>query len=209
MTGGLKARAVRVAATVAGLALLSALTRVPWRTPEAAGGDARLRLSWRVRGEIIQRCRRATQAELANVPAHMRQEMTCEGARVAPYLLTVLIDGRVAADARVAGSGEPGEGTLYLLQEFPLAPGEHHVRVTFVRGGDGDGTARGEGGEGGDRGDDATVAEAPVRAGGARGDHRHAVPPRLVLDTTLTIGARAITLVTYSAEAERLVVVGS
>lgn len=190
MTGMTKSRVVRVAATVAGLALLSALTRVRWHTPEAASGDARLRLSWRARGEIIQRCRRATEAELANVPAHMRQEVTCEGARVAPYLLTVLIDGRVAADAQVAGSGEPGEGTLYLLQEFPLPPGEHRVQVTFVRG------------------DSGAVAGAPARGSGARGDHRHAVPPRLTLDTTLTIGARAITLVTYSAEEERLVVVG-
>lgn len=193
MTGSIKPRVARVAATVVALVALSALTRVPWRTPEAASGDARLRLSWRARGEIIQRCRRATEAELANVPAHMRQEVSCEGARVAPYLLTVLIDGRVAADAQVAGSGEPGEGTLYLLQEFPLPPGEHRVQVTFARG---------------DTGDSSSAGEASARAEGSRGDHRHAVPPRLELDTTLTIGARAITLVTYSAEEERLVVVG-
>lgn len=188
-----RARITSVLVTLAALLLLSALTRVPWRTPQGRSGDARLRLSWRVRGEIIQRCRRATEAELANVPAHMRQEVTCEGARVAPYRVRVAIDGRVAADAQVAGSGEPGEGTLYLLQEFPLPPGEHRVQVTFVRGGSGE---------------DGTVAGSPAREGGARGDHRHAVPPRLVLDTTLTIEARAITLVSYSAEEERLVVVG-
>ena len=193
MKHAMQPRVVRAAATMGALVALSALTRVPWRTPEGASGDARLRLSWRARGEIIQRCRRATEAELANVPAHMRQEVTCDGARVAPYLLRVVIDGRVAADAQVAGSGEPGEGTLYLLQEFPLPPGEHHVQVTFVRG---------------DGGDSSAVGEASARAGGSRGDHRHAVPPRLALDTTLTIGARAITLVTYSAEEERLVVLG-
>ncbi len=190
MNGTVQKRVVRVVATVAALALLSALTRVRWRTPEGETGDARLRLSWRARGDIIQHCRRATEEELATTPAHMRQEMICEGARVAPYMLRVHIDGRVAADALVAGSDEPGEGTLYLLQEFPLPPGEHHVQVTF------------------ERGDSGVVAVAPTRSGDARGDKRHAVPPRLALDTTLTIAPRAVTLVTYSAETERLVVVG-
>ncbi|HEY0997899.1 MAG TPA: hypothetical protein VGD77_18050, partial [Gemmatimonadaceae bacterium] len=92
-----RARIVRVLATLAALLVLSALTRAPWRTPQGRSGDARLRLSWRVRGEIIQRCRRATAAELANTPAHMRQEVTCEGARVAPYRLQVAIDGRTVA----------------------------------------------------------------------------------------------------------------
>lgn len=185
-----RARIARVLATMAALLLLSALTRVPWRTPQGRSGDARLRLSWRVRGEIIQRCRRATDAELANVPAHMRQEVICEGARVASYRVRVAIDGRAVADRAVAGSDAAGEGTLYFLDEFGVAPGDHRVAVSLVRADSG-----------------AASPDAPA-ARGARDDHRHAVPRRLMLDTTLTFAPRQVSLVTYSAEAERLVVIG-
>lgn len=185
-----RARIVRVLATLAALLVLSALTRAPWRTPQGRSGDARLRLSWRVRGEIIQRCRRATAAELANTPAHMRQEVTCEGARVAPYRLQVAIDGRTVASGLATGSGRAGEGTLYLLEEFVLAPGAHRVMVTLARA------------------DSGGVTADPARARGARDDHRHAVPRRLALDTTMVFAPRQVALVTYSAEAERLVVVG-
>ena len=113
-------RATAVIATLAVLLVISALTRVP--VTMRAGGEAVVRLSWRARGERIERCRRATAEELAAVAAHMRQEIICEGERVAPYRLLVAIGGDTVADGLVPGSDAPGEGTLYVLRDFPIAP---------------------------------------------------------------------------------------
>jgi hypothetical protein len=185
MSATRKLLAVAVAAPL--LVALSALTRVPWTASDA--DRALLRLSWRARGEEIEACRRATEAELANVPAHMRQEVVCTGARVAPYTLRVALDGREVLAGPVAGSDVPGDRPMYLLHDLPLAPGVHRVSVRFERRGPG--AAR-------DEDDDSP-----------RGRHRRAIPPRLVLDTTIVAAAGDVVLVTYSAELERLVVMGS
>lgn len=177
-------KALAVAAAVALLLALSALTRVPWTDSDAH--RALLRLSWRARGEEIEACRRATGAELAAAPAHMRREVICTGARVAPYTLRVSLDGREVIAGPVAGSGVPGDRPMYLLHDVPLAPGAHAVRVLFERQGPGAATEE----------DD----DSP------RGRHRRAIPPRLVLDTTITAARGDVVLVTYSAELGRLVV---
>ncbi|HEX6054159.1 MAG TPA: hypothetical protein VFZ21_33045 [Gemmatimonadaceae bacterium] len=178
----------RVLGVVIALALLAgvaALSRVPYPTHD--GERALLRLSWRARGERIERCRRASPAELANVPAHMRQEVICEGARIAPYRLRVAVDGVGLADGVVPGSGVVGDRPIYLLREFDLQPGVHHVQVAFekhVSQPDDNGDAR-------DR-----------EAG--RESQNGVVPPRLTLDTTLTVGTGSVVLVTYNSEQRRL-----
>lgn len=165
----------------AGIAALGALTRLPYATRETG---AVLRLSWRVRGEEEEQCRRATAAELANLPAHMRQAVVCEEGRVAPYRLRVALDGRPVIDERPPGSDVRGDRPMFLLRDLPLAPGAHRVQVLLERVG---------------------AASAAGDTLEEREHRRRAIPPRLVLDTTVRAAPQAILLVTYSSELRRLV----
>ncbi len=65
-----------------------------------------LRLAWSVRPERIEHCRTLTDEELADVPAHMRQRVQCEG-RSAGYRLGVSPHCVAGCDGwvRVAGGG--------------------------------------------------------------------------------------------------------
>lgn len=186
-------RVLAVAAALVLLGVLAALTRYPYAA--SPSGHAILRLSWRARGEEIERCRRATPAELAAVPAHMRQEEICEGEHVAPYWLRLELDGRRVLDGQVAGSGVAGDRPMYVLHDVALAPGRHHVRLRVER--------RGPGAKELDDDDEADSA-----GGSRRSRPRRATPPLLVLDTTIVTAANDVRLVTYSAELERLIVLG-
>jgi hypothetical protein len=118
---------------------------------------------------------------------------------VAPYALEVRVDGRPLVAGRVAGSDESGEGTLYVLHEFPLEVGSHRVQVRFAREVGADSVAPIA-----DRRRDVEKDEARS----PRGRRRHTVPSLLVLDTAITLPAGRVALVTYSSEQERLVLVG-
>lgn len=189
----------RVLALALGFALLvgvAALSRVPYATHDTE--RALLRLSWRARGERIERCRRATPAELADVPAHMRREVICEGAQVAPYRLRVSVDGRQLADGIVAGSGVAGDRPIYLLREFVLSPGAHRVQVVFAK----------ETGERDDDADDRKTEERSAERDHERDARRGAVPSMIGVDTTLAVRAGTVVLITYDSELRRLVLVG-
>jgi hypothetical protein len=111
------------AATVLGSAL-------PWTVePE---DTALVRLSWRAVGQRVDECRKPTAEELAALPPHMRQQEICE-ARLTPFLLAVSIDGASAFEGRILPSGARQDRPTYVLQEFPVAPGEHRVEVSFVQ----------------------------------------------------------------------------
>jgi hypothetical protein len=177
----------------AAVVALAWLSRVPYDPDES--GSARLRLSWRARGEALARCRKATAQELEGIPAHMRQETVCEGARVAPYQLRVVIDGDTVLDERAAGSGVPGDRPLYVLREFDVVPGRHHVQVQFEKH-----SISG-------RPDDATAPSAD--AADDQASRRRAIPPRLDIDSTVTVPEHAVLLVTYDSERRQLVLRGA
>jgi hypothetical protein len=182
-----RALAILVAAGM--LVALARLTRVPWRvetTPRSV-----LRLSWRALGERIERCRPATADELAGVPAHMRQEVVCEDPKVAPYQLSVAVDGRELFAGLAEGSGVPGDRPMYVLREFDIAPGDHRVEVRFEREGAAPTSQR-------------DARNEPEREH-EREVQRRAIPPVLHLDTTVTVPASAVLLVTHSSESRKLV----
>lgn len=171
------------------LAALAGLTRVPWTVEQSP--RSLLRLSWRALGERIERCRPATAEELAGVPAHMRLEVICEDPKVAPYQLRVAVDGRVLHEGLAEGSGVAGDRPLFVLHEFEITPGDHHIDVRFQR----QGTAM-----------EARTDEQnePERAH-EREVQRRAIPPVLHVDTTITVSVHAVLLVTYSPELRQLV----
>lgn len=124
----MKRTVVRVVVSGLVLALVGAGTRVPFRTD---GEEARLRLSWRVRGIRIEDCRRLSAEELERLPVHMRREEVCEG-RIAPYRLRVSVDGIEVENARVVPSGAREDRPLYVFREYPLTPGTREVEVSFA-----------------------------------------------------------------------------
>jgi hypothetical protein len=176
------------------LGATAALSQWPWSAERAERSV--LRLSWRARGERLESCRRATPEELAAVPAHMRQEVICEGARVAPYRLRIAVDGQALEDGTAPGSGVPGDRPIYVLRQFEVEPGPHRLEVLFERSGS----------ESASPDDDDGEDDEEEHRG--RKLERQAVPPRLLLDTVITAEASAVLLVTYSAEHRRLVLLG-
>jgi hypothetical protein len=158
--------------------LLAALSRAPQHA--GADADALLRLSWSGQPERVEVCRTVTEDELATLPQHMRQAVVCEG-RSAEYHLRVTLDGTTVADEPVSGGGARGDRPIYLYREFALTPGTHALALRFTL-------------------TDSTAASAVARP---RFD---ALPRTLALDTTLTLGPRAVALVTFEAGEGALVV---
>jgi hypothetical protein len=210
---------VAIATSFTALAALAALSSVSYvaETTERS----LLRLSWRVRGERIERCRRPTARELAGVPAHMRRETICEAARVAPYRLRVAIDDRPVVDGAAPGSGVASDRPMYLLRDVAVAPGRHRVRVVLERvpgHSDEDDSHRDEsrrsniGDDDHDRndrdGDDRDDGDDDDETPDDRSRRQRALPRRLELDTTVTMRGGAILLVTYDAESRRFVMLG-
>ena len=183
-------RTIGVVVALASLTAVAALSRVPYRTHD--GERALLRLSWRMRGERIEQCRRATPAELANVPQHMRREVICEGARIAAYRLRVVVDGRSLANSIVAGSGVVGDRPIYLLRDFELRPGTHHVQLSFEK----------EPNQGDDKSDEqpGNSRERDYDRQARRGT----VPSRLALDQRVDVQPGSVVLVTYDSERRQL-----
>jgi hypothetical protein len=161
---------LRIGVAAALMAGTVALSHVPWSA--TAGTDGALRLAWRYRSALVDECREPTAAELARLPAHMRQRRICER-RLLPYELTVMVDSaRIVLDTVHAG-GARADRPLSLFRESRLAPGRHRLSVRF--------------------------APLAVAAGAA-------VPPTLVLDTTVTVAAHAVVLVTLDDVSGGLVV---
>jgi ferredoxin len=126
------ARRGRLGLALAFSALLLALVALASRAPQGVDTEhGVLRLGWRLTGQVSQTCRDLSAEELAQRPAHMRVPRECS-ARVLPYVLTAMIDGRTVAHATVRSPGLRGDRPLSVEEERPVEPGEHLVRVTFV-----------------------------------------------------------------------------
>jgi hypothetical protein len=195
-----------IVATVAALIALSYLSGAPLRARGNAA--ARLRLSWSARPERIEVCRVLSAEELARREEHMRQRVECDG-RFATYELRVDADGRPLHRSIVRGAGLRHDRPLYLLQELDVRPGVHHLQISFVRR---------------EKTDNDAAAFAPVAttgpdtglfAGRAQREVVErarragaAIPPRLELDTTVTLTAEAVLLVSFDHDRRALRLLG-
>lgn len=175
--------------TVALLAGLSALSRVPFGVNDAKAAE--LRLSWRVPAEPELTCRIRTPEELARLPAHMREEEVCER-RALPYRLRLTVNDSTLDDRLLGGRNARTERRLDVHGRFTLPPGRHAVRLELAR-------------EGG------STAGSPREHNRSTETPTHALPPtapiRLSLDTTLTFMNGEALVVTYDDHAGRLVVI--
>lgn len=193
----------RLAGTVvAALALLGlrAGSLTPLRT--APDDAAMLRLSWSARPERIEHCRRLSDAELAERPQHMRLRWECEG-RFAHYLLRVSVDGRVVAADTVRGSGLRNDRPIHLFREYAVAPGERHVTVSLRRI---DAAVRPDSAADATTAAGTGAADRETREAQERRVNRaEALLPFVNMDSTLTIVAQRVVLVTYSSTARGFV----
>jgi hypothetical protein len=89
-----------------------------------------LRLSWRMRGEVEEECRERSAEELEKLPVHMRTPRVCEREAVA-YELNVSVDDREVLSRHLIAAGAKGDRPIYVLEEVPLEPGAHRVRVAL------------------------------------------------------------------------------
>lgn len=188
MTGRWPRRAVGAALLLVSAGVLSLLSEAPYTAEPATHGV--IRLAWRARGERVRRCRRLTPDELAKLPAHMRQEEVCERA-VLPYRLRMTVDGAPAIDELVRAGGAREDRPLFVFRELSVAPGTHHITVAFERASGRDGV---ENEVEDDRAQPREPRESAVRE----------TPDHLALDETVTLAPRAILLVTYDDERQRL-----
>ena len=182
-------RGLGIALAAAAMAGLAWASNVPTTTRGSA--DAVLRLAWSARPERIERCRRQSDEELANVPQHMRQELVCEGV-TAQYRLSVRAQGSVIADQIVRGGGLRQDRRLYVFQELPLSPGETAIDVRFER-------------EAGDARDDQDEDDDEDEEKRERGG---TIPRELSLAARVNLAPREVVLVTYDESRRALVVLG-
>ena len=189
------------AASGAVLFLITRVSSVP--LPNRDAGLARLRLSWSARPERIEVCRALTAEELARREEHMRLRVECDG-RFATYALRVEADGKVLGESVVRGAGLRHDRPIYLLRDFVVAGGSHHVRVSLVRREqtDGDATAVQARSADADTGIFAGRAEREAVERTRRA--RAAIPARLLLDTSLAFTPNRVIIVTLNADRRAL-----
>jgi coenzyme F420-reducing hydrogenase delta subunit len=193
-------RVIAAAATVAALLLLRAGSWVPVAT---AAEGARLRLSWSARPERIEQCRRLSDAELAELPQHMRMRWSCEG-KSASYLLSARVDGRAVELDTVRGGGLRHDRPLHLFREYAMPAGTHRLVVALQR------IEVPSPADSGDGSTDATGSTARTMSREAREAQERSVrraqalPALVTLDTIVTIGAGRVALVTYHDTQRRL-----
>jgi len=144
----------------------SSAVDVAWHGADAAA----VRLSWVARPERIEQCRELSAEELAQRPAHMRQARECSGAS-ATYRLSLAVDGVAHEERVLQGGGLRNDRAIFVLDEFAVPPGERHIAIRFSR---------------------VEPSEAPMDSSNIR---RGAVPRDLTLDTTVTIPASGVALV--------------
>ena len=207
MSGALRlglATVVTVGAVLA-LALVSA---APFRVN--ALPDARLRVAFSARPERIETCRTPSADEMANLPAHMRQGVVCEGT-TASYRLEVRRDDSLVASALLRGGGLRHDRRLYALRELSLPSGRSTIDVrlarvdTVVARADTATRAREDHERDGRGHDDDDRRDARSRD---EDEHRRRVadevPSVLTLHEVVTLNPREVLLVTYDQASRRL-----
>jgi NAD-dependent dihydropyrimidine dehydrogenase PreA subunit/coenzyme F420-reducing hydrogenase delta subunit len=79
-------------------------------------------------GQVGENCRALTEAEMADLPVHMRRTEICERAR-AWVRLRVTVDGEPVREGAYRPKGIWSDLNSVAVESIPMPPGEHRVRV--------------------------------------------------------------------------------
>lgn len=197
-------RALAGALTLGLTAALVSASRVWYRMP---GGDAAvLRLSWSGRPERIETCRRLSHEELEQLPAHMRQEVQCEG-HAARYLVRATDGATLLVADTVTGGGVRGDRAIHMIRDLALPPGARTLSVEIRRIDAVTETA--DSAEPGHEGDELWRPGAEDRERREEEERRRQrldrLPPELRWEGQVTLGAGEVVLVSYDPAARHLV----
>ena len=129
MSGALRLALATIVTAGAAFAL-ALVSAAPFRVN--ALPDARLRVAFSARPERIETCRTTSADEQANLPAHMRQGLVCEGT-TARYRLEVRRDDSLVATALLRGGGLRHDRRLDALRELNVPSGRSTIDVRLVR----------------------------------------------------------------------------
>jgi hypothetical protein len=176
---------------------LARLSRASWAPHADENGVLRLALT--ARPERIESCRRLSDAELAERPAHMRVAVECEGT-TATYRLRVWRDSTLLDDGVVRGGGFRHDRPIHLLREYQVAPGRQAVRVSLERV---ESVAPDTAMATADSG--LSLDRATREAEEQQRGRQEALPSRIVLEQSLDLGARQVALVTWDPVQRSLV----
>jgi hypothetical protein len=120
-----RAAAVLIVSALA-MAATYAIALAPYQPVGSETG--RLRLSWRMHGQVEEECRERTAEELEKIPMHMRTARVCEREAV-HYHLSVRIDGVEVLARELGGGGAKGDRPIFVLEEIAHAAGPHRVCI--------------------------------------------------------------------------------
>lgn len=101
---------------------------LPYHTP--ASPEPELVVSFKVAGEVSERCRTRTAEELAALPPHKRTPQVCERSREAVRLI-VALDGRPLLERDYQPSGAFGDGASVAVETLVVPEGAHRVSLAI------------------------------------------------------------------------------
>lgn len=107
--------------------MISFVSQIPALFSDSSGI---LRLSWRLTGQNIKICEDRTQAQLSNLPAHMRTQQICTQKPI-DYQLLVSINGENKITEIIKAGGLHGDRPIYVHQDIKLPSGNHQVQIHF------------------------------------------------------------------------------
>jgi len=93
--------------------------------------EGAIRLAWRIAGEKVRLCRKASREEQAAIPQHMRLPEQCQE-HLLSYDLQVVINGQERYAAQYAPAGAKGDRPIFVHEEIKLKPGEYDLAVHFM-----------------------------------------------------------------------------
>lgn len=173
-------------------------------TRTAASHPAQLRLSLSARPERVERCRELSDEELSKLPAHMRLRTQCEG-YTARYLLTIVLGERPLTTDTLRGGGLRHDRPLHVFQEHDVRPGTQRVLIEITRIDDAAAGAATDSSAVARQASDTLLGGRAERERDERSRRvAEAMPPRLALDTTLTLTPGGVALITFDQNSRRL-----
>ena len=107
-------------------ALIGVTSNRGYASPDAKQSE--LVVSFSHPGATEENCRTLSEAELAEIPPHMRKPVQCDRGRSA-VRLAVLIDGTEIVRKSIPAAGIWGDSNSVALERIPVEEGRHDVRV--------------------------------------------------------------------------------